>query len=252
VRFGRVGFLRRVAAVAGFGLVVACNGTVEELEMATQGFERERSEMVRTQIEARGVRDPRVLEALRTVPRHRFVPPHLEGAAYDDGPLPIGHGQTISQPYIVAVMSEQLAPEPDDVVLDVGTGSGYQAAVLSRLVARVVSIEIVPELAEEARARLASLGYTNVEVITGDGWAGLPAQAPFDGILVAAAPAEVPSALKDQLAMGARLVIPVGTGQQDLRVLERTAEGFEERTLFGVRFVPLVGGGESQRGPGAP
>jgi protein-L-isoaspartate(D-aspartate) O-methyltransferase len=208
--------------------------------------------MVRTQIEARGVHDARVLEALRTVPRHRFVPAHLEAAAYDDGPLPIGHGQTISQPYIVAVMSEQLAPEPDDIVLDVGTGSGYQAAVLSRLVKQVYSIEIVPALAEEARERLASLGYTNVDVITGDGWAGLPAHAPYDGILVAAAPPQVPAALKDQLAPGARLVIPVGTSQQDLRVFERSAEGFEERTLFGVRFVPLVGAGESRRGSGGP
>jgi protein-L-isoaspartate(D-aspartate) O-methyltransferase len=252
VRFGRVALLCRVAAAMAAWLAVGCNGTLEELEMATQDFEGARSEMVRTQIEARGVRDPRVLEAMRTVPRHHFVPRHLETAAYDDGPLPIGHGQTISQPYIVAVMSEQLAPEPDDVVLDVGTGSGYQAAVLSRLAARVYSIEIVPELADEARARLASLGYTNVEVITGDGWAGLPAKAPFDGILVAAAPSEVPTPLTEQLAVGARLVIPVGTAQQDLRVLERTAEGIDERTLFGVRFVPLVGGDESPRGPGGP
>jgi protein-L-isoaspartate(D-aspartate) O-methyltransferase len=199
-----------------------------------------RAEMVRTQVESRGVRDVRVLEAMRAVPRHRFVPAHLAWAAYDDGPLPIGHGQTISQPYIVAVMTELLEPGPDDVVLDVGTGSGYQAAVLSRLAKRVYSIEIVPELAAEARARLAALGYENVEVITGDGWAGLPERAPFDGILVAAAPPEVPQALLDQLGEGARLVIPVGREQQDLRVYRRTAEGFEERTLFGVRFVPLV------------
>ncbi len=223
--------------------MAACNGTVRE-------YADQRAEMVRTQIEARGVRDERVLEALRAVPRHRFVPPDLERSAYDDGPLPIGHGQTISQPYVVAVMSEELAPEPDDVVLDVGTGSGYQAAVLSRLVRQVYSIEIVPALAEEARTRLAALGYTNVEVITGDGWAGLPAHAPYDGILVAAAPPEVPEALLDQLAVGARLVIPVGSFQQDLRVLERTAEGFDERTLFGVRFVPLVRGREG--GPRDP
>jgi protein-L-isoaspartate(D-aspartate) O-methyltransferase len=249
MRLGRVGFLRRVAAAAsGFGVFAACNGSVQGQGQTTQEFAGARAEMVRTQIEARGVRDPRVLEALRTVPRHRFVPAHLESSAYDDGPLPIGHGQTISQPYIVAVMSEQLAPEPDDVVLDVGTGSGYQAAVLSRLVRQVYSIVIVPALAEEARTRLASLGYTNVEVITADGWAGLPAHAPYDGILVAAAPPEVPAALKDQLAPGARLVIPVGASDQDLRVLERTADGFEERTLFGVRFVPLVG----DEGSGGP
>ena len=154
-------------------------------ETTERAVERER--MVRTQIEARGVRDERVLAALRAVPRHLFVPEAQREAAYEDGPLPIGHGQTISQPYIVAVMTELLAPRPDDVVLDVGTGSGYQAAVLARLVRRVVSIEIVPELAQAARERLAALGYANVEVITGDGWAGAPAAAPFDGILVAAA-----------------------------------------------------------------
>jgi protein-L-isoaspartate(D-aspartate) O-methyltransferase len=199
-----------------------------------------RHEMVRGQIEARGVRDERVLDALRSVPRHRFVPEALAYAAYDDGPLPIGHGQTISQPYIVAVMTELLAPGPDDVVLDVGTGSGYQAAVLGRLAKRVYSVEIVPELAAEARERLAALGYANVEVITGDGWAGLPERAPFDGILVAAAPPEVPPALLDQLGEGARLVIPVGRDQQDLRVYERTPRGLEQRTIFGVRFVPLI------------
>jgi protein-L-isoaspartate(D-aspartate) O-methyltransferase len=200
--------------------------------------------MVRTQIEVRGVRDERVLAALREVPRHRFVPEDLAHAAYEDGPLPIGHGQTISQPYIVAVMTELLAPGADDVVLEVGTGSGYQAAVLSRLAARVYSIEIVPQLAQSARERLEALGYTNVEVITGDGWAGLPAEAPFDGILVAAAPPEVPQALLDQLAVGARLVIPVGQWEQDLRVYERTPDGIDQRTLFGVRFVPLVHGSE--------
>ena len=221
------------------GGVLGCNGSTE--------LAKERERMVREQIEARGVHDPRVLDALRAVPRHRFVPDDLRHAAYDDGPLPIGHGQTISQPYIVAVMTEQLAPEPDDVVLDVGTGSGYQAAVLSRLVKRVYSIEIVPELAESAREQLAALGYTNVEVITGDGWAGLPALAPFDGILVAAAPPVVPQALLDQLAAGARLVIPVGQWDQDLRVYERTADGIEQRTLFGVRFVPLVHGKEPEK-----
>jgi protein-L-isoaspartate(D-aspartate) O-methyltransferase len=230
----------RIAALGVLALVASCKGSTLELA-------EERERMVHTQIEGRGVREPRVLEALRTVPRHRFVPEHLWHAAYDDGPLPIGHGQTISQPYIVAVMTELLAPEPGDVVLDVGTGSGYQAAVLGRLVKQVYSIEIVPALAEEARARLAALGYANVEVITGDGWAGLPAHAPYDGILVAAAPPEVPQALLDQLAEGAKLVIPVGESDQDLRVYERTARGIDERTIFGVRFVPLVHGDEGER-----
>ncbi len=230
----------RLALVAGLwiGGALAC-------PTARVGFEAERERMVQHQIEARGVRDERVLAALRAVPRHRFVPEALEHEAYEDGPLPIGHGQTISQPYIVAVMTELLAPGPEDVVLDIGTGSGYQAAVLARLVKRVYSIEIVPELASTARERLAALGYANVEVITGDGWAGLPAHAPFDGILVAAAPPEVPGALLDQLAVGARLVIPVGQWEQDLRVFERTREGIDERTVFGVRFVPLVHGKEA-------
>ena len=200
----------------------------------------ERERMVRAQLEARGVRDERVLAAMRAVPRHAFVPPDQQAFAYDDGPLPIGHGQTISQPYIVAAMTELLAPEPSDVVLDVGTGSGYQAAVLARLVRRVYSIEIVPELVAYARERLT--GYENVEVFQGDGWAGLPKLAPFDGILVAAAPPAVPEALLDQLAEGARLVIPVGDWDQDLRVYERTTRGIEQRSVFGVRFVPLVHG----------
>jgi len=224
---------RILAALGVIAAIVPGNGSALD-------FAAERERMVRTQIEARGVRDERVLAAMRAVPRHRFVPEALWHSAYDDGPLPIGHGQTISQPYIVAVMTELLAPEPGDVVLDVGTGSGYQAAVLAKLVKRVYSIEILAPLAEQARARLAALGYTNVEVITGDGWAGLAERAPFDGILVAAAPPEVPKALLDQLALGARLVIPVGERDQDLRVYERTESGFRERTVFGVRFVPLI------------
>ena len=230
----------RLGSLLLLGVFVGCNASTAELRA-------EREAMVRNQIEARGVRDERVLAALRQVPRHRFVPEDLVGSAYEDGPLPIGHGQTISQPYIVAVMTELLAPGPDDVVLDVGTGSGYQAAVLARLAKRVYSIEIVPELARSARERLEALGYTNVEVITGDGWAGLPALAPFDGILVAAAPPEVPQALLDQLSVGARLVIPVGQWDQDLRVYERKPDGIDQRTVFGVRFVPLIHGRESER-----
>jgi len=226
---------RRLAALGVLATIMSCSGSALELA-------QERERMVRTQIEARGVKDARVLAAMRTVPRHRFVPEALWHSAYDDGPLPIGHGQTISQPYIVAVMTELLAPEAGDVVLDVGTGSGYQAAVLARLVRQVYSIEIVPELAEQARERLAALGYANVEVITGDGWAGLARRAPFDGILVAAAPPEVPQALLDQLAPAAKLVIPVGEWDQDLRVYERTERGITQRTIFGVRFVPLIKG----------
>jgi protein-L-isoaspartate(D-aspartate) O-methyltransferase len=227
---------------AWLAMTQACTGS-------QVGFSEERARMVQSQIEARGVRSPRVLEAMREVPRHLFVPEEVREHAYEDRALPIGRGQTISQPYIVAVMTELLDPRPGHRVLDVGTGSGYQAAVLARLVREVASIEIVPELAEEARARLATLGYANVTVITGDGYAGLPERAPFDGILVAAAPEEVPPALLDQLAVGARLVIPVGGDEQVLRVYHRTEEGIESRDVFPVRFVPLVRE-SGQRDPG--
>ena len=183
-----------------------------------------RQRMVDGQIASRGVLDARVLAAMRVVPRHRFVPARYRDRAYEDRPLPIGSGQTISQPYMVAVMTELLDPGPQDVVLEVGTGSGYQAAVLSRLVRRVYSIEIVPKLAAGARVALSQCGYDNVEVITGDGFRGLPERAPFDGIVVTAAPERVPQPLLDQLAPGGRLVIPVGGRDQYLQVLERTEQ----------------------------
>ena len=206
--------------------------------------------MLRGQIEARGVQDPRVLHAMRSVPRERFVPEAQRSQAYEDRPLPIGHGQTISQPFVVAAMTEALRPQPSDRVLEIGTGSGYQAAVLSLLVAHVYSIEIVPELALQARETLATQGYENVQVITGDGFRGLPDQAPFDGIIVTAAPAQVPPALIEQLAPGGRLVIPVGDWRQELRVLERGPSGIRETSLFPVRFVPMIG--EAQRRPRSP
>lgn len=201
---------------------------------------RRRERMVREQIEARGVSDARVLGALRGVPRHLFVPEAVRGVAYEDRALPIDHGQTISQPYMVAVMTELVRPAARDRVLEVGTGSGYQAAVLAGLVREVYSIERIPELAADARQRLAALGYGNVQVITGDGYRGLPAHAPFDAIVVTAAPPEVPPALVEQLAVGGRLVIPVGERSQLLRLVERTAEGLEEQRLFPVAFVPMV------------
>ena len=198
--------------------------------------------MVETQIEARGVRDPRVLAAMRKIPRHRFVPEALADDAYRDHPLPIGRGQTISQPYIVAVMTELLAPQPGEKVLEIGTGSGYQAAVLAELGARVFSIEIVPELAESARRTLSENGYGEVTVIQGDGWLGHAAEAPYDAILVTAAPERVPEELVKQLREGGRMVLPVGDRSQRLRVLEKTQEGIRERDLFEVRFVPMVEG----------
>jgi protein-L-isoaspartate(D-aspartate) O-methyltransferase len=197
--------------------------------------------MVTKQLEARGISAPRVLEAMRTVPRHLFVPEHLHARAYDDTPLPIGHAQTISQPYIVASMSQLLEATASDTVLEIGTGSGYQAAVLSLLVKQVYSIEIIPELAERARNTLTELGYHNVTVITGDGYRGLPKHAPFDGIIVTAAPKVIPQPLLDQLAIGAKLVIPVGRTYQELKVVERTEEGIQSHDAYPVRFVPMTG-----------
>ena len=206
----------------------------------------QRERMVERQIAGRGVQNPRVLEAMRRVPRHLFVPSAQRAEAYQDRALPIGKGQTISQPYVVARMTELLEPEVGDRILEVGTGSGYQAAVLAELVGKVYSIEIVPELAEAARARLAAQGYENVVVIAGDGYRGLPGEAPFDGIIVTAAPKRVPEPLLDQLARGGRLVIPVGGKDQFLQVFERTEQGIQKRELFPVRFVPMTGEAETR------
>lgn len=203
-----------------------------------------RERMVSEQIEAREVRDPRVLEALRKVPRHLFVPAIMRLFAYSDSPLPIGHSQTISQPYIVAFMSEALALKPQDRVLEIGTGSGYQAAVLSHLVREVYSIEIVKPLADEAAERLRRLGYTNVKVRLGDGYRGWPEAAPFDAIMVTAAPDHVPTALVEQLREGGRMVLPLGRYEQDLVRIHRTPEGLKRETLLPVRFVPMVRGNE--------
>jgi protein-L-isoaspartate(D-aspartate) O-methyltransferase len=188
--------------------------------------------------------DPRVMDAMSAVPRHEFVEPGMRTFAYDNGPLPIGWGQTISQPYIVALMTDLLGPRPDDVILEVGTGSGYQAAVLSQLVKKVYSLEIIPELCERASARLRRLGYTNVETRVGDGYHGWPEQAPFDGIIVTAAAGSVPPALVTQLKPGGRLVIPVGQPHlaQTLQVMEKDEGGnVSSRDVLSVAFVPLTG-----------
>jgi protein-L-isoaspartate(D-aspartate) O-methyltransferase len=198
--------------------------------------------MVREQIAGRGIRDERVLAALRRVPRHLFLPEEARKYAYLDGPLRIGQGQTISQPYIVALMTQLLAVKPADKVLDVGTGSGYQAAVLNELVAEVQSIERIPELAEQAAETLAALGYDKVHVHVGDGSRGHPPAAPYDGILVAAAAPKAPQALLDQLAEGGRLVIPVGSrAQQTLEIWERKTEKVSKANSISVVFVPLLG-----------
>jgi protein-L-isoaspartate(D-aspartate) O-methyltransferase len=206
--------------------------------------EARRAEMVATQIEARGVKQPCVLDAMRRVPRERFVPAPLENDAYRDGPLSIGRGQTISQPYIVALMTALIEPEPSMRVLEIGTGSGYQAAVLAECVADVYTIEIIPELGRQAAERLKGLSYTNIHTHIGDGYDGWPEEAPFDGIVVTAAPSKIPEPLLDQLAVGGRLVIPVGRGSQDLVVVTRTEQGLEQRVETPVRFVPMTGKAE--------
>jgi len=201
----------------------------------------ERERMMEGQIVARGIKDTRVLAALRDTPRHEFVPEALRDQAYQDHPLPIGFGQTISQPYIVALMSEVLELGGDEIVLEIGTGSGYQAAVLGRLAKEVYTIEIVPELGERAERDLARLGFLNVHVRVGDGYQGWPEHAPFDAIIVTAAPEQVPQPLVDQLAVGGRMVLPVGRWNQELVLLRRTSKGIEREKLIDVRFVPMVG-----------
>ena len=206
---------------------------------AVDSFAPLRAAMVTDQIQRRGVADPRVLDAMRTVPRHRFVPATLQHLAYTDRPLPIGLDQTISQPFIVAYMSEALGAERTHNVLEIGTGSGYQAAVLAHLARVVYTIEIVPELARRAAATLKDLGFTSVHVREGDGYAGWPEQAPFDRIMVTAAPERIPQPLIDQLRAGGRMVIPVGSAEQWLTVVEKTAAGVIERRTIPVRFVPF-------------
>jgi protein-L-isoaspartate(D-aspartate) O-methyltransferase len=212
-------------------------------DAGSDAYEAARVEMVRAQLAARDITDQRVLDAMRRVPRHRFVPAAHAGNAYGDHPLPIGHGQTISQPYIVALMTQLAQVKPNDSVLDIGTGSGYQAAVLAEMGAKVASIEIVPELAAESKSRLAELKYDAVEVRAGDGYRGWPERAPFRAIILAAAAPQVPQPLLDQLAMGGRLVLPVGDGWgQELLVITKQPDGSLRReTVAPVMFVPMTG-----------
>jgi protein-L-isoaspartate(D-aspartate) O-methyltransferase len=200
-----------------------------------------RERMVETQIRARGVQNPAVLKAMARVPRHLFVPSDLQPFAYDDRPLPIGLAQTISQPYIVAYMTEALQLVPTHKVLEIGTGSGYQAAVLAEIVKQVHTIEIIPDLTARARAALAAAGYRNVEVRGGNGYRGWPEQAPFDRIIVTAAPPEIPQPLIDQLAAGGIMVVPVGTEHQEMVIITKTAAGVTQKRTIPVRFVPMVG-----------
>ena len=202
----------------------------------------ERSSMVERQIRARGISNPRVLEAMREIPRHIFIPHPYDTSAYEDNPLPIGNGQTISQPYIVALMTELLDPKHDDKLLEIGSGSGYQTAILAALSQQVTSIERISSVADLARKNLAALGEKNVRIVVGDGTLGYPADAPYDGILITAATPAIPQPLIDQLAMGGRLVAPVGGREsQELVTLTRNTRGLVRASHGGVRFVPLIG-----------
>jgi len=205
-------------------------------------FTNVREQMVQDQIIARGVKDTATLHAMRKVPRHEFVPPELIGYAYDDTPLPIGSEQTISQPYIVAYMTESINPQKDQKILEVGTGSGYQAAVLAEIVDSVYTIEILPELAETASERLKQLGYRNIKVRCGDGYAGWEEAAPFDAIIVTAAAEDIPQPLIEQLKDGGIIVIPVGSMMsiQALTIVKKHGNDLEKKTVLPVRFVPLI------------
>lgn len=209
---------------------------------AEDRYREERLRMVERQIAARGIQDPRVLDVMRAIPRHIFVPPSYHSAAYGDHPLPIGEGQTISQPYIVAMMTELLEPRAEDRVLEIGAGSGYQAAILGKLVRRVVTIERIPEVAEGARRHLGDLGIHNVELIVGDGTLGYPDEAPYDAIIVTASTPEVPEPLIEQLAEGGRLVAPVGGREyQELIRIVKLQGRLHSESYGGVVFVPLIG-----------
>ena len=215
----------------------------EESTLTEDKFVTVREDMVASQIEARDVSDANVLQAMRTVPRHEFVLEEYISRAYIDQPLPIHHGQTISQPYIVALMSELLEIQPGGRVLEIGTGSGYQAAVLAEMGAEVYSVEIIPELAEEARERLDRLGYTQIRTLTADGYFGWEEQAPFDAVIVTAAPDHLPQPLANQLAEGGRLIIPIGPvgAFQTLWLFEKIDGELQATNMGGVRFVPLTG-----------
>ncbi|MDP2321742.1 MAG: protein-L-isoaspartate(D-aspartate) O-methyltransferase [Acidobacteriota bacterium] len=222
-------------------VAVACGVTGTAGQQGARDWDAQRERMVEQQLRARDIRNAQVLDAMRKVPRHLFVPEPQRAGAYDDSPLPIGLGQTISQPYIVAFMTQALEPEPGHRVLEIGTGSGYQAAVLSLLAKDVYTIEILPPLAERSGKILADLGYRNVHVRTGNGYLGWPEHAPYDRIMVTAAPDEVPPALVQQLKVGGLMAIPVGTANQELRILRRTETGTQLLRTLPVRFVPMTG-----------
>jgi protein-L-isoaspartate(D-aspartate) O-methyltransferase len=223
-------------------LLAALIGSITLAQTADRDLRARRLDMVERQIRQRGVTDPRILDAMRKVPRERFVPDEIVSRAYEDNPLPIGLGQTISQPYIVAHMTDALGLARTHRVLEIGTGSGYQAAVLAEIAGEVYTVEIVPELARRATGVLRALGYTNAHVREGDGYAGWPEHAPFDRIIVTAAPDDIPRPLIEQLAPGGRLVIPVGPEgrTQWMTIVDKTARGLVERRTIPVQFVPFT------------
>jgi len=219
-------------------VIILLSTTVFAQEIDT--FDAKRQEMISHQIKNRNITDSRVLEAMGKVKRHLFVPDALRKMAYEDRPLPIAHDQTISQPYIVAYMTEAARLHPDDRVLEIGTGSGYQTAILAEIVKEVYTIEIIKPLADSASVKLLNMGYQNIKVKWGDGYKGWVEYAPFDAIIVTAAPSEIPEDLIDQLRVGGRMVIPVGTFFQELYLITRTESGFDKKPILPVRFVPMV------------
>lgn len=224
-----------------FIFISACQIKEEKKMNVEDSFISQRLEMVETQIKSRGVKDQKVLRAMEKVPRHKFVLTELVDEAYIDDPLPIGESQTISQPYIVAYMTEQLQLKQSDKVLEIGTGSGYQAAVLAEIVDSVYTIEIIDALAKNAEKVIKELNYKNVFVKSGDGYKGWPEQAPFDAIIITAAPTKIPQPLVDQLAIGGRMILPIGNLYQELVLLTKTESGIQKKTLLPVRFVPMTG-----------
>jgi len=240
----------RILAVVVLASATSCRPSVRPggraVSVETEGTVA-RMNMVKEQLMAPGrdIRNPRVLRAMELVPRHEFVPESHRPQAYEDGPLPIGHGQTISQPFIVAYMTEKLDPQPGDRILEIGTGSGYQAAVLAQLVDAVYTVEIVEPLAEQARRTISRLGYANVHIKVGDGYQGWPEFAPFDAVIVTCAPDHIPRPLVDQLKEGGKMIIPVGTlPYQELMLLQKEGSDVRQRAVLPVRFVPMTGEGE--------
>ena len=227
--------------------LLATTGCHQKVTSSSE-FATDRQKMIQEQVKPRGVRDERVMVAMSKVPREEFVPENMRGQSYADNALPIGHDQTISQPFIVAFMTEQLRPQPTDRVLEIGTGSGYQTAILAELVKDVYTIEIVEPLAKEASARLARLGYSNAHVKIGDGYQGWPDVAPFDAIIVTCAPDKVPQPLTQQLKEGGRMIIPVGNGlDQQLFLLEKKDGQMAQRAILPVRFVQMAGEAAKQK-----